>query len=1086
MALTATFAADLSGFTNSLKKGVVELQVFDRATKNATRGLKREVESFSGQKLAVEAARMTEAVERVGGISKLTESELRRVSATVNEFTAKMRAMGQEVPPHIAKLSSELTTLGHGAKSSGGFLSGLSGIAGKLGPILPVVSIAGAATALVSMGRAAFDSAGNISDLAAKTGLSTDAIQRMKAVADQTGTSLDTFTNAAFKLGVNLSEGTTKTRQAVAELGLEYGRLRAMKPEEQFATVVRALENVDSAQERNRLGTALFGKQFADMAAAVEQGYSQIADAASVSTNAQIQALDRAGDALAKFQHDVRTGLQSMLGNAVMTLQDIERGADALTVAQKAGIAVSTLWGENYLGALRDVGQALAAAEALQAGFTRQQQTASTAPTSAVIDYTKALQAATAEVAALSAGQRTQLNAALKIGADEAKTYAESIDLSAVALRLYSSQVKDGAKHTKDFAKEQEQSAKSLREFYNFVGERAIQAEAERQQATEQSAAALRQFYNWLGQREIEQTERVIDEQRKQTDARLKAIGEQEKSLREFHNWLGERRMQDDAAAMASTAAWRDELSTLASALSQLAQVSGGTFGGIVQWLATVIGSMDVAAKASETMRKGFDQLTGESKNVVAGLVNIAQGAIAAAAALLQATESGNTFQRTLGGIAAGAQAGSAFGPWGTAIGAVVGGLTGLFRGLFGVSDAIKQARLEVDKFQKDLHSTLNATQLNEAGGRSWAATLIAVRDAYLAVGRSAEEAERIVAQLLNTDNPEAAKRAMEEINRVMEEQKRLFEENQKAAQGLFDEIMGLAGDAGGVPDFMRPYIEQMIALGLLTDDQAEKLRNLGDSGETNWDKVKQAADKYGIRLESLGTPFNQQRITKDAAGIINAFDLIVKAGGDVGGVLFDLQDEISALVVDSKKFGTTIPANMKPWIEELFRAGLLIDEHGEKITDVSQIKYGDAIKTEAEKTREAFEKIIDKIQALIDKIAGPLQNAIDDIPRHIRIRADVDYNDDGFPRQRDPGDDVADPFAGSAPSSAAVGGRVSAALASASAPAMSYTVVPVFMPAGVDAATFEQLLAQAFPKVATTGRTRAVIRRIASLAQRR
>ena len=89
MPLQATFAADFQQFTQSLRDASVQLQVFDRATKTATRDLKREVESFSGQNLATEAARMAEAISRVGGTSKLTESELARARGVVEQYTEK-------------------------------------------------------------------------------------------------------------------------------------------------------------------------------------------------------------------------------------------------------------------------------------------------------------------------------------------------------------------------------------------------------------------------------------------------------------------------------------------------------------------------------------------------------------------------------------------------------------------------------------------------------------------------------------------------------------------------------------------------------------------------------------------------------------------------------------------------------------------------------------------------------------------------------------------------------------------------------------------------------------------------------------
>lgn len=106
MPLTATFAADLSQFTRSLSQAQVELQVFDRATRTATRNLTRELENFSGQKVAAEAARMVEAVERVGGASKLTVAEQQRVNRVLEEATEKFRRLGIEAPKAMLDLAA--------------------------------------------------------------------------------------------------------------------------------------------------------------------------------------------------------------------------------------------------------------------------------------------------------------------------------------------------------------------------------------------------------------------------------------------------------------------------------------------------------------------------------------------------------------------------------------------------------------------------------------------------------------------------------------------------------------------------------------------------------------------------------------------------------------------------------------------------------------------------------------------------------------------------------------------------------------------------------------------------------------------
>lgn len=107
MALSASLSLDIKAFQAGLDKAEVELQTFERATKTVNRDLKRLMEDFSGQKVAVEAERMAEAVKRIGGASKLTEADQRRVNAAVTEALAKYRALGQEAPAHLVKLQAE-------------------------------------------------------------------------------------------------------------------------------------------------------------------------------------------------------------------------------------------------------------------------------------------------------------------------------------------------------------------------------------------------------------------------------------------------------------------------------------------------------------------------------------------------------------------------------------------------------------------------------------------------------------------------------------------------------------------------------------------------------------------------------------------------------------------------------------------------------------------------------------------------------------------------------------------------------------------------------------------------------------------
>jgi len=171
---------------------------------------------------------------------------------------------------------------------------------------------------------------------------------------------------------------------------------------------------------------------------------------------------------------------------------------------------------------------------------------------------------------------------------------------------------------------------------------------------------------------------------------------------------------------------------------------------------------------------------------------------------------------------------------------------------------------------------------------------------------------------------------------------------------------------------------EQLDGLIDKAADLGYEFDRTGNFTGVNFDKLTEKAEEFGVSVDGLGPAFRQQGINAEAKKIIDGFELMAKAGGDVGGILFGMKDEIGELVGESIKMGTTIPANMKPWIEELHRTGQLTDENGDKIADLSQIKFGDPIKTEFEMISSAIKELIDKIGSLIDAIAAiPTQKDI-------------------------------------------------------------------------------------------------------------
>jgi len=119
MALTGKFEADFEQFTSACRQAEVSLKGFEGGSAKVESQLNRMADSFSGRRVIQEAQLAAAAIEKMGGTSRLTQSELARVNGLASEAADKFRAWGQEVPPNIAKLEAA-------TKSASGGMTGMA------------------------------------------------------------------------------------------------------------------------------------------------------------------------------------------------------------------------------------------------------------------------------------------------------------------------------------------------------------------------------------------------------------------------------------------------------------------------------------------------------------------------------------------------------------------------------------------------------------------------------------------------------------------------------------------------------------------------------------------------------------------------------------------------------------------------------------------------------------------------------------------------------------------------------------------------------------------------------------------------
>ena len=106
MAITGKFLADFTAFYAAVQKADVELKGLETGAGRVETSLNRMADSFSGRKLIQDATLAAEAVERIGGATKLTEAEQAKLNALLTEGLAKYKALGLEAPKSMTDLAT--------------------------------------------------------------------------------------------------------------------------------------------------------------------------------------------------------------------------------------------------------------------------------------------------------------------------------------------------------------------------------------------------------------------------------------------------------------------------------------------------------------------------------------------------------------------------------------------------------------------------------------------------------------------------------------------------------------------------------------------------------------------------------------------------------------------------------------------------------------------------------------------------------------------------------------------------------------------------------------------------------------------
>jgi len=297
--------------------------------------IQKQIDSLNSTKSRQAMFELSTAVEKMGGVSALSVKQVDLLRSRIDSLAAS----GAKVPKNLlGALEAEATAAG---KALAGVQSSLAGSAGGIGGALSAIGpaglIAGAALGGMALaGKAAANSieaviarSAHLADISEKTGLGTDALQKLDFVGAQVGVTLEDSSGAIMKLQRSLGEaaqGSETARKHFDNIGVSWKSLvDEHDPTKVFLTVASALQTIPDQERMVDAGAQLMGKTFSSVIPLIKH-MGEVMDAPVAITSEMVTKFDAVGDAATRLGAAI-TALK--LGIGVSLFQGLTGGADA-------------------------------------------------------------------------------------------------------------------------------------------------------------------------------------------------------------------------------------------------------------------------------------------------------------------------------------------------------------------------------------------------------------------------------------------------------------------------------------------------------------------------------------------------------------------------------------------------------------------------------------------------------------------------------------------------------------------------------------------------------------------------------------
>jgi len=180
------------------------------------------------------------------------------------------------LPPIVAKITADTSELSKGLGDATTRLRTFAKVGGA--------AVASVGVAMVALTKASLSNIDANTKQARSLGLTHDALKRMALVANEAGVETGQLTSMLGLMQRNidaLAEGTKAQVEAFKRLGLSISDLQGLSPDEQFARIADALNNISDPTQKTALAMDVFGKSGRNAINMLDNYRSKTQDAAT-------------------------------------------------------------------------------------------------------------------------------------------------------------------------------------------------------------------------------------------------------------------------------------------------------------------------------------------------------------------------------------------------------------------------------------------------------------------------------------------------------------------------------------------------------------------------------------------------------------------------------------------------------------------------------------------------------------------------------------------------------------------------------------------------------------------------------------